>query len=79
MGIRDVTLKQFASTLSNRKQAVFCNYNISTLKSIIKGVPQGSILEPLLFWIYTNDISNASDNFSYFLFAEETNLLLIKR
>ena len=76
IGVRGLPLKLLASYLSARKQAVFCNNDRSNLKTIIKGVPQGSILGPILFLVYINDICNASDKFSYVLFADDTNLLL---
>ena len=62
--------------MTGRKQAVFCNNKISYLKPITKGVPQGSILGPILFLVYINNICNASDKFSYVLFADDTNFLL---
>ena len=38
-------------------------------------VPQRSVLEPLLFLLYINDITEASNKFNFFLFADDTNLL----
>lgn len=76
MGICGIPLKLLKSNLSGRKQAVYCNNNKPMLKTIVKGVPQGSILGPLLFLVYFNDICNASSCFSYVIFADYTNLLL---
>ena len=60
--------------MSNRKQYVEINNVKSELKSVNIGVPQGSILGPLLFIIYVNDINNASKCFESILYADDTSL-----
>ena len=51
------TIKWFTSYLSSRSQKVYIQLTLSDSKTILSGVPQGSILGPLLFVIYINDIS----------------------
>ena len=55
-GIRDVALKWFISYLSDRTQRVVIGKNSSSLMALDSGVPQGSVLGPLLFLLYTADI-----------------------
>ena len=63
------------SYISNRKQYVNVNSNRSDLQHIICGVPQGSILGPLLFILYINYITNTSDVLDFILFADDTTIL----
>ena len=71
-GIRGNTHSWFESYLTNRKQYVEYNNFKSDTKTIIHGVPQGSILGPLLFIIFMNDFSRSSDLLFSILFADDT-------
>ena len=73
-GIKGTALKWFESYLSNRYQYVIYENTKSQQSQLFTGVPQGSVLGPLLFLIYMNDISNASDKFNSVLFADDTTL-----
>ena len=75
-GIRGSALSWFQSYLKNRKQFVSYNGATSSLKLVKCGVPQGSILGPLLFFIYINDLSNVCSCTNPILFADDTNLFI---
>jgi len=75
-GIRGTSLEWFKSYLTDRKQYVTFNGENSERSQIKCGVPQGSILGPLLFLIYMNDLAHVSDKLYTILFADDTNLFL---
>ena len=73
-GVRGIVHDWFTSYLCDRKQYVSINSNKSTYKSITHGVPQGSVLGPLLFLIYINDIIKSTTFFKFILFADDSTL-----
>jgi len=68
--------KWFTDYLRDRQQYTIINDSKSDEKFIKYGVPQGSVLGPLLFLIYINDITNCSPNCNIRLFADDTNILI---
>ena len=76
-GIRGVTNDWFKSYLSNPSQYVSINGYDSRLAAINFGVPQGSVLGPLLFLLYINDLNQAIKFCKVHHFADNTNLLCL--
>ena len=78
-GIRGLTNKWFQSYLANRKQFVSINGFALSTSSIASGLTQGSVLGPLLFLLYINDLHVAIKHGKVHHFADDTNLLIINK
>lgn len=74
VGIRGLVHKWFASYLEERHQYVFLNGQKSSLRKINSGVPQGSVLGPILFLIFINDLYSSSFKGEFTAFADDTAL-----
>ena len=71
-GIKGKTLNLLENYLTNRFQKTFSNGKTSSLNKITCGVPQGSILGPLFFLIYINDLEGVLGNNHFHLYADDT-------
>ena len=74
-GFRGVINKWFSFYLDGRTQTTQIGSHISKRQNTTCSVPQGSVLGPLLFLIYINDIQESSDKLELFLFADDTNAI----
>ena len=74
-GIRGKMYNWCCSYLDGRQQYVSINYSNSSLLPVISGVPQGSILGPLFFNLFINDLINSSNVLKFILYADDTTLL----
>lgn len=76
VGLREDTVQWFYSYISDRRQVVQIKDSISPSCKMSCGVPQGSILGPLLFSIYVNDMERAIDSCELYLYADDSAVLV---
>lgn len=75
-GIRGLAIRLFETYLQQRRQYVEIGGKRSNIRNLNTGVPQGSILGPLLFNIYINDIVNIAPNIKFIIYADDASLFL---
>ena len=75
-GVRGIANEWFALYLKSRKQFASIGGHVSSTQVIQAGVPQGSILGPLLFLLYMNDLNKSMKNLRVYYFTDDTNILV---
>ena len=75
-GIQEIALDWFRSYLTNRTQRCLVNGSLSRICSLKCGVPRGTILGPLLFLIYINDLPNCLTSCLPRMYADDTHIKL---
>ena len=77
-GLDGLSLNWFTSYLSSRSQAVSINDSISAFSTLFCGVPQGSVLGPLLFTLFTTPLGSeiSKNSLKYHLYADDTQLYI---
>ena len=78
-GIRSDNYHWFENYLGNRHQTVFANGILSSRETVVCGVPQGSILGPLLFLLYVNDVVKCIKDCKLKLYADDTVIYIAHR
>lgn len=73
-GIRGQILDWIKSFLTNRHQRVVANSSVSSFNKVISGVPQGTIMGPILFLLYINDMPNCINHSHISLFADDAKI-----
>ena len=73
-GVMGTELRLLTDYLTNRKQYVVFNNHCSDITDIVNGVPQGSILGPLLFRIHINDLIRTSNKCKFIMYADDTTI-----
>ena len=73
-GVMGTELRLLTDYLTNRKQYVVFNNHCSDITDIVNGVPQGSILGPLLFSIHINDLIRTSNKCKFIMYADDTTI-----
>ena len=76
-GVVGTELRLLTDYLTNRKQYVVFNDHCSDISDIVNGVPQGSILGPLLFSIYINDLIRTCNKCKFIMYADDTTIYFI--